>query len=206
MSILKKLISATAVVACLAFPQKANAGNSAELMAGNRNVTLDLRVSTELVPRLQLVTAHISSINYNNEVNYFGFISFGYNVWGGLSVLAQAQAISGVRASPRLGLEYFQQIGDLGIYGEVASIIQESSQIELLANVNYKPKLTENLRLVLGLESATLFSPERGYDFSTQRLRAGLGVNKFEFGSAINLVETSENVDYNLGGFVKVNF
>ena len=206
MSLFKKLISATAVVACLALPQKAEAGGSAELMAGNRSATLDLKVGTELAPGLQFFTRQFSSVNYDNEVGHFGLINLGYNVWDGLNVLAQAQAIPGVGAAPRFGFEYFKQVGDFGLYGEAVSTVPESPQIELLANIGYRPSLTDDLRLVTDLEAITLLSPERGHDYSTQRLRLGLGAGQFEFGPALNLEEVGGNVDYNVGGSVKVNF
>ncbi len=206
MTLFKKLISAAAVVACLALPQKADADGSAELMAGNRSATLDLKVGTELAPRLQFFTRQLPSVNYNNEVSHFGLISLGYNVWDGLNVLAQAQAIPGVGFASRFGLEYFKQVGDFGLYGEAVSTAQESPQIELLANVGYKPQLTEYLHLVADLEVVTLLSPERGYDYSTQKLRLGLGAAKFEFGPAVNVEEVAGNIDYNVGGSVKVNF
>ena len=206
MSLFKKLISATAVVVCLALPQKADAGGSAELMAGNRSATLDLKVGIELAPRLQFFTRQLPSVNYDNEVSHFGLISLGCNVWDGLNVLAQVQAIPGVGTAPRLGFEYFKQVGDFGLYGEAVSTVQESPQIELMANVGYRPQLTEDLRLVADLEAITLLSPERGHDYSTQRLRLGLGAGQFEFGPALNLEEVGGNVDYNVGGSVKVNF
>ena len=87
-------------------------------MTGNRNATLDLKVGIELAPKLQFFTRQLPSVNYDNEVSHFGLISLGYNVWAGLNVLAQAQAVSGVEAAPRLGLEYFKQVGHFGLYGE----------------------------------------------------------------------------------------
>ena len=208
MASFKKFISAAAVVACLALPQRADAdaSGSAELMAGNRSATLDLKVGTELAPGFQFFTRQLPSVNYDNEVSHFGLISLGYNVWDGLNVLAQAQAIPGVGFAPRAGLEYFKQVGDFGLYGEAVSTAQESPQIELLANVDYRPQLTEDLRLVANLEAVTLLSPERGHDYSTQKLRLGLGAAKFEFGPAVNVEEVAGNIDYNIGGSVKVNF
>ena len=175
-------------------------------MAGNRSATLDLKVGTELAPGLQFFTRQLASVNYDNEVSHFGLISLGYNVWDGLNVLAQAQAIPGVGVAPRAGFEYFKQVGDFGLYGEAVSIVQESPQIELLANVGYRSQLTEDLRLVANLEAVTLLSPERGHDYSTQRLRLGLGTGQFEFGPALNLEEVGGNVGYNAGGSLKVNF
>ncbi len=206
MSLFKKIMTVAGVIGCLALPQKANAGGSAELMAGNRNATLDLKVGVETAPRLQFFTRQLPSVNYDNEVNHFGLISLGYNVWDGFNILAQAQAIPGVGAAPRTGLEYFKQLGDFGLYGEAVSTVEESPIIELLADVGYRPQLTENLRFVADLEAVTLLNPERGHDYSTQRLRMGLGTGQLEFGPAANLEEAGGNVNYNFGGSVKVNF
>lgn len=206
MSLVKKLILEATIVASLVLPQKANAGGSAELMAGNKSATLDLKVSAEIAPKLELFSRNLPTVNYDNEVSYFGLASLGYAVFDGLNVLAQAQFIPGVGAAPRAGLEYFKQVGDFGLYGEAVTTVQESPQVELLANVGYRQQLTENLRLIADLEAITLLSPKRGHDYSTQRLRVGLGTGQFEFGPAINVEETGGNGDYNVGGSAKVNF
>lgn len=201
---IKKLISGTVIAVCLALPQKANAGSSAEIMAGNKGTTLDLKVAAELAPHLELFSRNLPSVNYDNEVNYFGLVSLGYNLWDGLNVLAQTQFIPEVGAAPRLGLEYFKQIRDFGFYVEAVSTIEKNPQVELLVNIGYQP-VTEDLRFVANLEAITLLS-EKGHDYSAQKLRLGLGAGKYEVGPAINLEEVSGEVNYNVGGFIKVNF
>ncbi len=211
MNQLQRLISIAGLLISLALPAKSYAGGSVELMAGNKNSTLDLKVGAEIAPKLQLFSRQISSLDYEWNVGHFGFASLGYNPWDGLSVLVQAQAIPGVGAAPRIGVEYFKQLGDFGLYGGVAGIVSDlqnnpKMEIELSAIVDYQPSLNENLQLATSVEAVTLLSPERGHDFSLQRLRLGLKTGKFEFGPALNLEETSDAVSYNVGGAVKVNF
>src|SRR3989344_1228875 len=201
MPLFKKFISAASVVVYLVLTQKVNAGGSAELTGGNSNVTLDLKMDKELASKFQFFTRQLPSVSYDNEVSYFGLISLGYNVWDGLNILAQAQATPGVGAAPRLGFEYFKQAGDFGLYGEAVSTVEESPQIELLANIGYRPPLTKDLSLVADVEAITLLRLEkRTHDYSTQRLRLGLGTGQFEFGPALNLEEVGQNLYYNVGG------
>ncbi|HLC70863.1 MAG TPA: hypothetical protein VJI32_02585, partial [Candidatus Nanoarchaeia archaeon] len=65
----------------------------------------------------------------------------------------------------------------------------------------------KDLSLVADVEAITLLRLEkRTHDYSTQRLRLGLGTGQFEFGPALNLEEVGQNLYYNVGGSVKINF
>ena len=203
---LKRLISVAAVAAGLALPQQAGAGGSAELLVGQDSTILNLKVTVEVAPNLQFFTKQVPAVNYDNKVSHYSLISVGYDVWDGLNVVAQAQARTGAGAAPRAGLEYSKSSGDFKFYGLAASTIQENLQVELQANVGYKPKLTDDLRLAAGLEAVAFLSPEKGYDYSTYKLRAGLAAGSLEFGPAVNLKRADGKLYYNAGGTVKVNF
>src|SRR3989344_3393122 len=202
----RKLILAAALATGLALPRQADAGGSAELLIGQNSTILNLKVTVEVAPNLHFFTKQVPSVNYDNKVSHYGLISLGYQVLNGLNVVAQAQARTGAGAAPRAGLEYSKSSGDFKFYGLAASTIQENLQVELQANVGYKPKLTDDLRLAAGLEAVAFLSPEKGYDYSTYKLRAGLAAGSLEFGPAVNLKSADGKLYYNAGGTVKVNF
>lgn len=205
MTFINKIISTATILTCLASPMKVKATGSVELIAGDKNTTLDVRLTEQLAPRLEFFTAHQVTVDYENNLGYYGLVSLGCNVIDGFNVLAQAEGSLETGVKPRFGAEYFKQIDDLSLYVEVASTIEKNPTTELFGIIGYRPKITDDLRFVINVENITLLSFKNGHDYSTQKFRIGLGAGKFEFGPAVNVEEFGGLILYNLGAAVKLN-
>lgn len=204
----KKIVAGVAIAASMVcgVPNMANAGNSAEVMVGNKSTTLDIKVTTDVAPRTNLFLRGRTSVDYQGEVSYFGLADLSVNLVDGLDAVAEAQFIPDVGVIPRLGLGYFKKAGDFSVYGLVtAGLNGENVDAEILANIRYAPKLTDNLDLVLNLENITNVG-EQGHNFSVQRLRTGLGVDNYEVGVAADFTEAGGEVTSNVGVYAAIKF
>tara|TARA_Y100000310_G_C20656794_1_gene802392 strand:+ start:938 stop:1567 length:630 start_codon:yes stop_codon:yes gene_type:complete len=205
---IKKMVAGVAIAASMVCgtPSVANAGGSVEVMAGDKNTTLDTKVMADVAPRTKLFLRGRTSVDYQGEVSYFGLADLNVNLVDGLDAVAEAQFIPGVGVVPRLGLGYFKKVDDFSVYGlATAGFNGEDVDAEFLVNLIYKPQLTEDLNLVLNLENVTNIG-EQGHNFSVQRLRTGLGIDNYEFGVAADLTEAGGEVTPNVGGYAKLSF
>ncbi|MBW2996846.1 hypothetical protein KY349_00735 [Candidatus Woesearchaeota archaeon] len=200
-TIIAAIIAAT--LACGA-PKPAKA-DYAELMAGDKGTTLDMRVGVELAPKLNLFSINRTSVDYDNEVSYFGIVDLTYNLVDGLDLVMETQAVPGMGVVERAGLQYFTAVGDLSIFAVGTCSLQENPDGEFVLNIGYTPSITEDVKLTFGAEVVTNVG-EQGHNFSEQRFRAGLKVDKYEFGAAVDMAEFGNEADlsYNIGGFARV--
>ncbi len=205
---IKKLVTGVAIAASMICGTQsvANASGSVEVMAGDKSTTLDTKVMTNVAPRTNLFLRGRTSVDYQGKVGYFGLADLNVNLVDGLDAVAEAQFIPSVGVIPRLGLGYFKKVDDFSVYSlATAGFNGEDVDAEFLANLRYKPQLTDDLDLVLNLENVTNVG-EQGHNFSVQRLRTGLGHNNYEFGVAADLTEAGGEVTPNVGGYAKLSF
>ncbi len=204
---IKRMVAGVALAASLlgAGSNLARA-NSAEVMVGNTNTTLDVKVSTEVAPKTNLFVRNRTTIDYENQVSNFGLADLSYNLIGGLDAVAEVQMIPEAELIPRLGLGYFNKVADLSCYGlATAGLSGEKVDAEVFASLSYTPKITDDLQLKLSLEDVSNFGQE-GHNFSAQRFRAGLGVEQYEAGLAADLTEAAGEISPAVGVYAKINF
>jgi hypothetical protein len=210
MGIKKSLVSM--VAACwLALgsiaPAKA-ADGSIEAMCGEKQCVQDLKMSGALTPKIGVFARERTKVDYAKQVGHFGLVDLTHKVVGGLDGVLEVQYIPGLGAMPRAGVQYFQAVGDVGMYALATSSLTEPFYGEVIASVSYAPKLTPELGLTFSVEDVTDFS-SKGHDFSEQRLRAGVTIgDKLQVGAAGDIVELGEEgqTTYNLGGYVGLKF
>jgi hypothetical protein len=202
---LKKLVAGAALLATLAAPGAAKAGGSAEIMAGDKKATIDLKVNTNLAPRTNMFLRGMTGVDYDNNVDYFGLADVSFNIVGGLDALVDTQYISGAGFVPRAGLQYFKKVGDLTMYGNGTVKLGEDPDGEFVVNLGYTPKINKAFSIVLDAENVTSVG-KKGHNFSVQRLRAGVGYKKHSVGAAVDVTEAGGEVKTNVGGFYKVRF
>ena len=109
---------------------------------------------------------------------------------------------------PRLGMQYFTELGDVTIYALGTVKTMDHPDGEVLVDVRYTPEVAKEVELLLGGEALTHFS-EKGHDFSTQKLRAGVILGeKYEVGAGVDLLEVGSDgiLDYSAGGFAGLKF
>ncbi|MBT4604121.1 hypothetical protein HOC01_00640 [archaeon] len=203
---IKKMIIGVAIAGLIGYGPVANAGGSAELMAGQKDTTLDVKVASELAPKTNLFIRDTTTVGYDNQVDHFGLVDLSYNLVGGLDVVVETQFIPGVGVIPRLGSQYFKEVDDLSVYAlATAGLNGKEVDAEVLVNLTYVPKLSENLNLVLNAENVTNLGKD-GHNFSTQFLRTGLSNGTYEAGLGLNLAEADGEFSGNLGEYMKANF
>ncbi|MBI2549505.1 hypothetical protein HYW21_09255 [Candidatus Woesearchaeota archaeon] len=203
----KNIICSTGIVTSLiaGTPYGTNAG-SAEVMSTPQHTTVDLKTSSEILPHLDLFARNRTTVDYHNQVRYFGLADLSYDLpvgsLVGSALVLETQAAPGMGVVPRLGFEYFKKHGDLTAYVLGTGSLKGETNAEMLVNAGYRPFLRGDVHLVLNAEGIS--NVGRQHNFSLQRLRAGLGKDPFELGVALDMTETNK-FDYNLGAFLRLN-
>ena len=150
---LRKLVTVAALAgALLCASPKAEAG-SIEMTIGQQSTTVDTKVGGNFTLRTGYFLRNRTTSNYQGEVSNFGLLDLSANIVGGLDAVLETQAAPGMGVIPRLGVQYFRQIGDLSLYG--IATISPALDVEGLVSATYAPKLSENTSLLLSGENIT---------------------------------------------------
>ena len=186
-------------------PTESSTFGSVELSAGHLSSTLDAKLSVPLFSRAGFFGRNRTTLDYQGDVSFFQVNSLTYNLIGGLDVEAEVD-VAPKLVDPRLGLQYFTRLDDFNLF-LLASISARSEDLTIIGNLTYNPKITENVRLVSGVEGVTV-SDKGSHQFSTQRLRLGAQYAGYEGGLSLDLTESGRNLtfNYNAGFFVKRSF
>jgi hypothetical protein len=182
----------------LGTPKAANA-DSIELMAGNKNTTMDLKASASIAERLGVFIRARPSVDYSGEISTFGLMDLSVGLGGGLDAVGEVQAAGG-SVVPRAGLQYFIRTGDFSLYALGTAGLDAAPCLEALVALRYAPMLRGSLRLLAAAEDVTDARPA-GHIFSTQRIRLGLEWKGWGAGAAADLTETGNRPDYDEGSF-----
>lgn len=175
---------------------------NAEVIGGNKETTLDLKLGGEIVPKINFFCRNLTTVDYDNNTTPLLMTNLIYNINNNLDVFARGFiAPNGI--TPRLGTQYHNKFGDFSFYGSGTIDAQEDPSLEFQIILGYTPRLTENLNLYLNAEEIVNFNREN-HNFNIQRLRAGLEIARYRFGIGANLKEAGDdfNFTYNIGGFV----
>jgi len=194
----------------LASPKPARA-DSIELMAGNKNATMDLKASADITKRLGLFIRARPSVDYAGNISSFGLADLTINLSGGLDVVGEVQLFGG-RAVPRAGMQYFAKAGDFSLYTLATIGLDNKPYLESVTALRYAPVLYKTLRLLAQVEGLT-DTGSIGHVFSTQRTRLGVEWKGWGTGAAADLTETGNSpklrdgtFGWNAGGFVSKRF
>src|SRR3989338_2650144 len=171
-------LTAAFTTATLLLSNKAAAG-SIETMAGDKSATIDLKVAANVAPRTNFFTRSRTTIDYENEVSYFGLTDLSVNLVDGLDVVAEAQFIPGSEIIPRAGMQYFISKGDASLYALASVGLSGKPDGEFQQILTYKQKVTGEVSLTFSAENITNVAAQ-GHAFSLQRLRAGVVLGKYE--------------------------
>lgn len=201
-TMIKRMIAPVLLAATLAVPLKARA-NSAEVFVGDKNTTIDVRMSGELAPKTNLYLRAMTSADYHNQVGYFGLADVSYNLHGGLDAVIETQATPEEGIVARPGVQYLRQIGNASLFALGTVSFKDGKNVESVIEMEYTPPLTSGLKLASRLENVTNVG-EQGHNFSIQRLRIGVSAGKYSFGTAADCMEIPREISYVIGGFLKV--
>jgi len=187
--------------------EASGAGGSVEVMGGQANTTLDVKLSGEVAPRTGIFVRNRTTVDYNNQVSPFTLADLTFNIAGGLDAVAEVQMAPGMGAVPRLGVQYFKAFGDFSVYGLATGKARENPNAEMIVLLRYMPRLSERIKGFAQVEALSDIG-RTGHEYSTQRIRLGLDISGYRLGAAADLVETGNKaaMSYNMGGFVSKNF
>ncbi|MBI5002039.1 hypothetical protein HZC31_01490 [Candidatus Woesearchaeota archaeon] len=171
----------------------AHAGVSAELMLANESSTLDTRFSGELAPRTMLYGRNRTTVDYENAVSTFFVGDIAYTLVGGLDAVAEVQAAPEMGIVPRLGTEYFTQQKAFSFFGELSAEVAGDPNAELTLRLTYAPTLGKEISGFGQLETITDVGL-RGHEWSTERLRLGIGAHGYTVGGALDLVQVGNSI------------
>jgi len=204
-----KFLSAGLIAATLMFGAKAEA-NDFEILAGDKGVTIDTKITAEVAPRTNVYLRGITYADYSDNIGYFGLADLTVNIIEGLDAVAEIQFVPEFGAIFRAGVQYYKEIGDFSFYGLGTAGLSKNPDGEFLVELKYLPEIAENVKLLFSAENVTNFNVD-GHNLSSQKLRTGLKLDKYSFGVAADLSELKDVsgeilVDSNIGGFGKVDF
>jgi hypothetical protein len=201
----KNLVRAALAAGLVLSPNHVLAGDSVEVMVGNKSTTIDVKLDGELAPRTGFFVRNRTNID-DGSVTSFAAADIFVNITGGLDAILHTQYASSIGVVPRLGLQYFAKSGDVSAYLLGTAGMSENPDGEVFAVFAYNPKITDDLSLVSQAEFITNFAEQ--HNFSIQRLRLGVETSGYSVGAATDLMEAGPegNFGYNVGGFVKKEF
>jgi hypothetical protein len=207
---LGRMLVASALAAGLLLPKPARA-DSIELMAGNKNATLDLKASADLTKKLGVFVRARPSVDYTGAISSFGVGDLILNLSGGLDALGEVQAFGG-KVVPRAGAQYFAKTGPFSLYTAATIGFDSNPYLESLTVLRCAPALYRGLALLSQIENVSDLDTG-GNVFSTQRIRLGVELKGWGAGAAVDLTETGNHpkpsdgtFGWNAGGFMSKRF
>ncbi len=189
----RQLTTIITSIACFGTINTAHAGVSAELMFGNESSTLDTKYSGQLAPKTMFYARNRTTVDYENVVDIFFVGDVAYTLVDGLDAVAEVQTAPGMGVVPRIGVEYFTQQNDVLFYTEISGKISENPNAELTLRFTYVPTLGKNISGFGQLETITDVGIN-GHEWSTERVRLGIGSNGYNFGGAVDLTQVGNSM------------
>lgn len=197
------LIAAT-ILSSFALTSRSAAANSVEIAAGHKYGIMDARLSREIAPGFGVYVRTMPTVDYTNNVSFFGLADATANIVGNIDVVAEVQAATDVGLHPRIGAQYSKTFGDLSLYALATATTLPKVNTENVLEVGYRPSFG-SIHGVGNIEIITN-AGKNGLNFALGRGRLGIGVSQYEFGVAIDLTEIEQDLIPNYGGFLRTEF
>lgn len=193
-----------------------------ELFAGDKKATLDIMFFRYLKnregknSRILFFNRNRSSIDYRmtgtTNLPQFGFTeAFSYNhpkLKGFAPVVVASILNRGAYA--KTGIQYATIRKDYTLFSWLVCETRKNPNIDFFFLSRYTPRLTDKINLFTQIELVHAFpvSAINNYAF-IQRIRAGLKIKAFQFGTGADISETGRNkfvVTSNMGVFLRYEF
>ena len=191
-----------------------DAPSPVELNIGNNRFGLQFLMNKHFAPTSKFSFLSVTSYEstYNNDINNLDFINnsqVAYEIYKGFGIATglSVNRISGL--TPIAGLEYVLANQEILLVLTPTYHLSKSKNIEGLALIEYKPKLSETVKLYSRIQ--TLYnhnSEENHHERSYIQFRLGVGISNFQFGLATNLdyYGSAKILKENYGVFLRHNF
>ena len=202
----KKFIGAAAITTAIVVAGQNNAkAQSAESFTTKNQTSIDVKASGQISDKVGFFTRHIPTYNFETGTSYFGLVDLTYHLGKGFAGVAEVQAMSGSKPTPRVGAQMYKEKGPVSLYILTTSSIQKNPNLELLTNLTYAPKLNEKLKGDFRLETVTDIG-EEGHQFTIAKARAGVTKDKLSAGLGLDTFTDKTGSTYSPGVYLKLNF
>lgn len=194
----------------LLFPLCNCFSQSIEVMPGTERIFIDAQWLKPFDKdyRWTLFSRSRATAEYNEtQTNLFtgAYLNYTTNIGIGATVLGRiATSGSGIET----GVHFFKNSKTFMIYALPTIALNSDLSYSWFSIMRYTPSLNDKLKLYTSLELFSNFN-ESGHVASVQRIRAGLDMNNFQFGLAVNLSGMGRNyntTDTNPGIFIRKAF
>ena len=178
---------------CAFFTNAQEAPSPVELNIGNNRFGLQFLMNKHFTPSSKFSFLSVTSFEstYNNDINSLDFINnsqVGYEIYKGFGIATGLSVNRVAGLTPIVGLEYVFANKEILLVLIPTYHLSKTKNIEGLALIEYKPKLTEKLNLYSRLQTLyNLNSRENHHERSYMQFRLGMGIGNYQFGLATNL-------------------
>lgn len=185
-----------------------------ELNIGNNRFGLQFLMNKHFAPASKFSFLSVTSFEstYNNDINNLDFINnsqVSYEIYKGFGIATGLSVNRVAGLTPIVGIEYVFANKEILLVLTPTYHLSKSKNVEGLALIEYKPKLTEKLNLYSRFQTLYNHNSETSqHERSYMQFRLGLGIANYQFGLATNLdyygaVKTFKD---NYGVFLRFNF
>jgi hypothetical protein len=210
------------LTALFLFSGSISAQINAELLAGNKKATLDILFFRYVKNRNGQNTKFLffnrnrAGIDYTitktENLPQFGFteaVSYSIKKLNGFAPVLATQIVNkGI--SPKFGIQYANIKKNATVFCWIVTETLENPNIDFFFLGRMTPKLSKKLHLFAQLELVNSVPTVRANSFSLiQRLRLGLKMNGFQFGTGLDLVQNGRKIvakSNNFGLFLRYEF
>jgi hypothetical protein len=185
-----------------------------ELNMGNNRFGLQFLMNKYFSPTSKFSFLSVTSFEstYNNDINNLDFINnsqVGYEIYKGLGVATGLSVNRIAGLAPIAGLQYVYANKEILFVLTPTYHFSKEKNVEGLALIEYKPKLTEKLNLYSRFQMLYNYNTEdQHHERSYIQFRLGLGIRNYQFGLATNLDYYGQTKVFkdNYGLFLRYNF
>lgn len=185
-----------------------------ELNIGNNRFGLQFLMSKHFAPTSKFSFLSVTSFEstYKNDINSLDFINnsqVSYEIYKGFGIATglSVNRVSGL--TPIVGLEYVFANKEILLVITPTYHLSKNKNIEGLALIEYKPKLTEKINLYTRFQTLYNHNSENNqHERSYMQFRLGVGISNYQFGLATNLdyYGAAKILKENYGVFLRFNF
>ena len=184
-------------IAFLVFANKNYAQISIEASSSDENFIVEAWwfKTLEINPKFNIFSLNEAIHNYEiKETQYMNYTVIGYEINKGFGPVVGARFLEN-RVSGLAGIQYAYYTPTFFIATNITSELRSNPFFEWYILLQYRPQLSETLKLFTQLQNGINFN-EEGNDFSFQRLRIGLDFNFLQAGLALNTTQLGKNWDF----------
>ncbi|PIN86905.1 hypothetical protein COV19_02765 [Candidatus Woesearchaeota archaeon CG10_big_fil_rev_8_21_14_0_10_44_13] len=183
-------------------------GGSVEVISGvdaesNTSTTIDVKLGGGIAERVNFFFRNMTTIGHDNMVDSFTLMDLVYVLGHGFDAVAETQYAPGEEIDPRLGMQYFKDIGkDMAVYALITRNFSENPNTEAILLLKYSPLINKKTRLLAQWEPL-LNMGDKQYNFDLQKIRLGVEYKGVGFGAAADIAGAwNGEPNYAVGGFI----